>query len=61
VLRSGNGGLIERDRNEFMYAVIAKIGQGQQESVIPKSGVKFAVFVQICPKIAVSPGNLCSS
>jgi hypothetical protein len=28
---------------------------------IPKSGVKFTVFVQICPIIGVGSRNLCSS
>jgi hypothetical protein len=30
-------------------------------TVIPKSGVKFAVFEQICPKIGICAENLCSS
>jgi hypothetical protein len=29
--------------------------------VSPKSGVKFTVFVQICPKIGVCSRHLCSS
>ena len=29
-------------------------------TILPKSGVKFTVFVQICPKIGVCSRNLCS-
>jgi hypothetical protein len=32
----------------------------QFDRLLPKSGVKFTVFVQICPKIGVCSRNLCS-
>src|SRR6266566_9803948 len=31
------------------------------QAVLPKSGVNFVIFVQICPKIDICSQNLCSS
>lgn len=43
------------------YGPFMDILMGVGGAVVPKSGVKFAVFEQICPKNGICAGNLCSS
>jgi hypothetical protein len=48
------------DFRGFDFAVDS-LTEVQMSTVGPKSGVKFTVFVQICPKIGVGSRNSCSS